>query len=136
MTQTTEFSFLLKTLPNGTISIFATHDISEGTSIFNEPFALRVMKTKDVPDAFKDYYLPLNNEECVCPEKFDRMEIGWYLNHSSNPNIEKRVERNYENIIDFLQANSFYAIKNIKAGDEITMDLERVHKIIDSILNN
>lgn len=44
------------------------------------------------------------------------MEIGWYINHSSTPNVGRRncPERNGE--------HRLYTIKDIKAGDEIVVD--------------
>jgi len=37
------------------------------------------------------------------------MEFGWFLNHSKKPNA---YHKNYE----------YYALNNIKAGEEITVD--------------
>ncbi len=38
------------------------------------------------------------------------MEIGWYLNHSNNPNVERRADGN------------LYTIRKIEAGEEILVD--------------
>ena len=45
----------------------------------------------------------------ACPNDFSHMSIGWYLNHSSNPNAE---HKNYV----------YYSIRDIKAGEEILID--------------
>ncbi len=123
-----EFSFMLKPSALGGVGVFATHDIPQGTHLFNQQFnqqfQLRTMKTKDVPAPLVKYCIYLNDEECLCPERFDRMEIGWYINHSSTPNIarkhplghatEIRDNKDKERII--------FATQDIKAGDEILID--------------
>jgi len=40
---------------------------------------------------------------------FARMSIGWYLNHSDSPNA-------------YYANSSYYAARNIKAGEEVTVD--------------
>ena len=45
----------------------------------------------------------------MTPIDFGKMEIGWYLNHSYFPNT-------------FHKEYHFYALKDIKAGEEITID--------------
>ena len=109
MTIWTEFSFMLSPSHLGGIGVFATHDIPKGTRLFSQKFAKRKMKIKDVPSAFIKYCIFIDDEECFCPEQFNRMEIGWYINHSHCPNIGK---------IDGL----VYALSDIKAEEEILID--------------
>ena len=45
----------------------------------------------------------------MCPRDFACMELGWYLNHSKNPNA---YHNDYE----------FYALTDIKVGQEILID--------------
>ena len=127
--KTNEFSFLVKSRPTGDLGVCAAHDIAQGTELFHEPFEVRIMKSKDIPDEFKTYCIPINEEELACPERFDRMEIGWYMNVSStHANIEKRIGHTYDNTVELLAANTFYAIKDIKAGKEILIDVEPVRE--------
>jgi len=44
------------------------------------------------------------------PPRFNRMAIGWYLNHSDSPNVEWRAD------------DQIYSAKAISAGDELTID--------------
>lgn len=44
-----------------------------------------------------------------CPSDFGRMEVGWFINHSKNPNA-------------YLREKEFYASRDILAGEEITTD--------------
>ena len=112
--QTTEFSFILKPSPIGGIGVFATHAIPAGSQVLSGKFLPRKMKTQDIPEEFLKYCVHLNDEECLCPRQFDRMEIGWYLNHSDNPNIMRKSEY------------TVFAIRDIKAGEEIFMDYNQL----------
>ncbi len=44
-----------------------------------------------------------------CPGDFGRMELGWYLNHSRQPNV---FHKNYH----------YYTSRDIKKGEELTID--------------
>lgn len=116
-----EFSFILKPSQLGGIGVFATHDIAAGTPVFTQEFNLRTLKIKEVPEELIKYCIYTNDEECLCPERFDRMEIGWYLNHSSAPNIARKSTIGEDQCND-LKKRDLYAIKDIKAGDEILID--------------
>lgn len=118
----TEFSFMLKPSSQGGIGVFATHDIPAGTQVFTEDFNLRTLKIKNVPTELIMYCIYISDEECLCPERFDRMEIGWYINHSSEPNIAKKGLINTDDPINDIKKRTVYAIKDIKAGDEILID--------------
>ena len=71
-----EFSFILKPSPLGGIGVFATHDVPIGSLLFNKEFELRILKIKDIPKELLQYCIYINDMECLCPERFDRMEIG------------------------------------------------------------
>jgi len=120
--QSTEFSFILKPSTLGGIGVFATHDIPVGTLLFNKSFELRTLKVKDIPAELMQYCIYINDEECLCPERFDRMEIGWFINHSVTPNIAKKTIVQNADLINDIKVRSIYAIKDIKAGDEILID--------------
>ena len=111
MTKWSEFSFILKPSSLGGIGIFVTHDIPEGELVFAADFSPRKRKVKDVPPAFIDYCVFLNDEECLCPERFDHMEIAWYLNHSHAPNVAKTS-----------QGYKLITLRDINAGEEILLD--------------
>ena len=44
-----------------------------------------------------------------CPRSFTRVDVGWYLNHSDNPNA---AHTDWE----------YFALRPIKDGEEITID--------------
>lgn len=120
--QWSEFSFMLKPSPLGGVGVFATHDIPVGTHLFNRKFEMRTMKVKDVPAPLLKYCIYINDLECLCPERFDRMEIGWYINHSSTPNIARKNVVSNAEAEKNIKERAVYAIQNIKAGDEIFID--------------
>lgn len=109
-----EFSLILKPSSLGGVGVFALHDITAGTVIFDDTLEMRVLKMSDIPQELIKYCILVSDEECVCPGRFDRMEIGWYMNHSNNPNI-------LCTITDF-EVCKFCAVRDIKAGDELVMD--------------
>lgn len=116
--QYSEFSLVLKPSPIGGVGVFATHDISAGTVLLRSGNDLRTFKIKDVPPDLIKYCIYINEHECVGPQEFDRMEIGWYINHSSTPNIGKRSKHCPEKV-----GNGWaVALRDIKAGEEIVMD--------------
>lgn len=124
--QWSEFSFILKPslLSSLDIGVFATHDIAAGTLLVDKGHKIRILKIKDIPAEFIKYCTFINDDECVVPERFDRMEIGWFIHHSDVPNIasNESVFKDFDIRNGVIPAYSFYAIKDIKAGDEILID--------------
>ncbi|MFA6916498.1 MAG: SET domain-containing protein [Parachlamydiales bacterium] len=120
--QWSEFSFMLKPSPLGGVGVFSTHDIPAGTHLFSSDFEIRTMKVKDVPASLRKYCIYISDEECLCPERFDRMEIGWYINHSSTPNIAKMSRVSNAQAVENIKERTIYAIQDIKEGDEILID--------------
>jgi SET domain-containing protein len=108
------FSFILRPSPIEGVGVFAAHDIAAGEKVLTGKFTNRKLKTKEIPEEFLRYCIFINDEECICPEKFDRMEIGWFLNHSNDPNIAKIADE------------AFIAIRDIKRGDEILIDYNKL----------
>ena len=122
--QLSEFSLCLKPSPLAGIGVFATHDIAAGTLLCTTELGLRKMNIKDVPADWQKFCVYINDEECFAPERFDRLEVGWFINHSSAPNIAiKDPLVNLDEIdISKPQAYPFIALKDIKAGEEILVD--------------
>ncbi len=48
------------------------------------------------------------------PKNFNRMSVGWFLNHSDKPNAYNNEEYEY------------FALKNIPKGKEITIDYDNL----------
>ena len=100
------------------IGVFATEDIKAGSflplfedddSIFitekkakTNKIQYRMIKNHGVWDEDKKGYF--------IPKNFNRMSIGWYLNHSKNPNAYN--DKNY----------NYFSLKAIRKWEEITID--------------
>jgi uncharacterized protein len=112
----TEFSFILNPSPISGIGVFATHEIPAGTPLFTADFSPAKRQIKDIPSEFRRFCIYLNDEECLAPKRFDCMEIGWYINHSHEPNITKHSEGHLISLCD------------IKAGDEILIDYNELNE--------
>lgn len=112
----TEFSAVLKPSPIHGIGVFVTHDIPKGTKVFNEQIKYRWYKLDTLPVELRKYCQYLTEGECRGPERFDRMEVDWYLNHSDNPNVIE-VKEDY-----------WVAERNIKAGEELLIDYNQLNE--------
>lgn len=113
MNKTDEFSFVLKpsSIKDAGVGVFAVHSIVAGTKLHlhTDNHVSRELKPDKVPAELLKLCIAEENETYICPEHFNRVEMGWYVNHSLKPNIEKRED-------------GFHAIADIKPGDEIVMD--------------
>lgn len=110
--KTDEFSFLLKPAKHG-IGVFAAHGIQKDTYLRlfreeNETSRGTNRRKDSVPEVFQQYCLD-RGDSLRCPQDFGRMEVGWHLNHSKEPNA-------YHN--DY----NYFALRDILEGEEITID--------------
>ena len=114
---TTEFSFVLKLAEHG-VGVFATHDIAKGTYLRlfgdnkDDKRNAKLRKKEEVPPAFRQYCAD-RGDTMWCPGDFGVMPIGWYLNHSKSPNA-------------FHKDYHWYAARDIKAGEEILIDYNKL----------
>ncbi len=120
MNSTNEFSFILKPSQYG-VGVFTTHDISKGTHLAlygpEETMELRSIErnASDVPKIFHEYCIN-RGDKLICPKDFSAMSIGWYLNHSKDSNATN--DEDYK----------WYASRDIKAGEEITIDYNSLNE--------
>ncbi len=109
--KTTEFSFVLKPATYG-VGVFATHDIKEGTYLRlfgnDDKGGDRRRPKNEIPELFQEYCID-KGDSMIALKDFGSMPVGWYLNHSKNPNT---INKEYH----------YYASRDIKAGEEITID--------------
>lgn len=113
--RTDEFSFVLKgsTVPEAGIGVFALHDIPPGVWLEVIPRSIRLRKFKghELPDELKAYCIARENDTYICPEQFNRMHIGYYMNHSTTPNV------GWDDDLD-----GYVSTAPIRAGDELLID--------------
>jgi len=108
-TDTNHQSFILKPSSIKGIGVFALHDIAEGTylELFRNDFEEEVREVGDVPEELQGYCLTREDGRLLCPKFFNRMDIGNYVNHSENANMQYR------------KGGGYFAKRDIKAGEEL-----------------
>lgn len=95
------------------IGVFALVNIKRGTYL--EPLLFpkgNTQKKKNPSKEEKEYCIKVENR-WICPKNFHQMSVGWFLNHSSKPNLA------HNNL-------KWYSIKNIRKGEELTIDYKTV----------
>jgi uncharacterized protein len=89
--RTDEFSFMLRvsTISGAGIGVFALHEIAQGVwlDVFPRGYQSRKFKAEELPEALRSYCTAKPNDIYAAPRQFNRMSIGWYLNHSATPNV-------------------------------------------------
>jgi uncharacterized protein len=114
MRETNEFSFMLgpSTIAGAGIGVYATHDIVAGCrlALFPLGYASRRRHEPEIDERFLKYCDAEEDDYWRTPETFSRMEIGWYVNHSFEPNSTCK------------SVDDFYALRDIAAGEEILID--------------
>jgi hypothetical protein len=68
---------------------------------------------EEIRKLYKDFCVIIKKDDSKiygCPDNFNNITMSWYLNHSNNPNV--CCDKDY----------NFYAISEIMAGDELTVD--------------
>lgn len=89
--RTDEFSFVLRvsTISDAGIGVFTLHAIARGVwlEVFPRGYQSRKFKASELPEALRSYCTAKPNDLYAAPRSFNRMSIGWYLNHSERPNV-------------------------------------------------
>lgn len=107
------------------IGVFSIVDIPKGTKIFPEDnsniiwYKESELNFNELPEEaqklYKDFCVILKKRKTKvygCPDNFTNLTMSWYLNNSKNPNV--LCDSEYD----------FYALKDIKVGEELTTDYE------------
>jgi hypothetical protein len=112
---TDEFSFVLRPSKRSGVGVFCTHGIAEGTRLALFPgLAPRYFSNAQLARdprlrAFCEVYGVAVDGGSVVARSFGHMHVGWYLNHSDEPNAHHQRFR-------------YFARRDIEAGEEITID--------------
>ena len=84
----------IKVSANG-VGVFAIRDIPQGTPLFagdvGETVAIAVSEVEAIADEevrrmYTDF-CPVINGCFIAPKDFNQITMGWYLNHSAEPNV-------------------------------------------------
>jgi len=101
------------------VGVFAIRDIPKGASVFVDDDADIVwVDKKDIEGLssairrFYDDFAIIKGNSYGCPISFDKLTNSWFLNDSKEPNVAPDEEYR------------FYAIRDIKEGEELTADYD------------
>ena len=93
------------------VGVFANRTFIKGASL--PLFAPReqTLTLGNVSEDMKTYCVVDEDDQDLyhCPEDFHRMSIGWYVNHSEQPNA---AHKNFH----------YFALRDIRAGEEVTIN--------------
>ena len=103
----------------GGVGVFAIRGIETGTAIFPDDSAdfvwIDKARLKRLPKEIRKLYedfpaITHKGTRYGCPKSFNLLTVAWYINESKTPNVV--CDRKY----------NFYAKRNIKSGEELTVD--------------
>jgi len=106
----------LKPSPIHGVGVFAIRDIPKGTLLFESDEEVVWIDEKQIshlpPNLRRVYddFCIIKDGKYGCPTNFNGLTMSWYLNDSSNPNVEVDSEYNMR------------ARQDIAEGEELTID--------------
>lgn len=99
------------------VGVIALRDIPAGTYVFRGEDERVVWvpraEVRRLPKAVRDLYVDFGmlwGDQLGVPRNFNRLSVGWYLNHSKSPNVEADDD------------GRFFALRRIRRGEELTAD--------------
>jgi len=106
----------LKPSPIAGVGVFVTHKIKKGTRLrvfSGEPtrkMRMSEVKKNPVLAKFVEFFAVVSDGWVYLPANFSAMPVGWYMNHSDNPNAHH--DEGYK----------YYASRDIEEGEEILIN--------------
>ncbi|MDB5313899.1 MAG: hypothetical protein JWO38_8101 [Gemmataceae bacterium] len=101
------------------VGVFATMDIPRGTvlkGLFGDEdvrwLSWEAFAALDLPADLKDHFPVRYDTGCYLPRDFNRMSVGWFLNHSPEPNLAHDPGYDY------------YALRDLVAGEELLINYD------------
>ena len=114
-----QFRLKKSTIEDAGIGVFATSFIKQGDklhTLFHENDVIWVSNEDydklDISHELKENFSIKFEDGYSMPGDFNRISVGWYLNHSDNPNLHSDEEYEY------------YASRDIQPGEELFIDYE------------
>ena len=107
------------TIEDAGIGVFTTSFIKQGDklhTLFHENDVIWVSnedyENLNIPHELKENFSIKFEDGYSMPGDFNRISVGWYLNHSDSPNLHSDDEYEY------------YASRDIQPGEELFIDYE------------
>jgi SET domain-containing protein len=120
-----QYSYKLQVAPGKGIGVFAVRMIPAGAPLSDRmEFEIKLCKQSEVPAEFQGHCSHLAGDQVITPARFDHMPIFWYLNHSTTPNVT--IPDGISVVNNRLLIMRMYALKNIEAGEELTVDYNQL----------
>jgi uncharacterized protein len=115
------FRLKKSTIKEAGIGVFSTSHIKAGDkliTLFDES-GVRWVSAEEfdnlsISAELKENFSIKFDDGYSMPADFNRICVGWYLNHSDNPNLHSDEEYEY------------YASRDIKPGEELFIDYEKL----------
>jgi hypothetical protein len=112
--RTMPVSFVLRPSSIEGLGVYATHDIEANVQLDlwggEEEHCCPISEIDIQSAQLIRRYGVVSDGVVWFPPRFNRMAIGWYLNHSDSPNVEWRT------------GDQIYSLRPISAGEELTID--------------
>ena len=109
----------LKPSPIHGVGVFAIRTIPKGVNVFDNTEAGEMVAVprdaientdKEIKSLYNDF-CPIQGDIFWCPQNFNSLTVGWYINESKTPNV-RWEDKNA----------SFYALREIVKDEELTAD--------------
>lgn len=117
-----ELSFYVDASTISGVGVFAARDLPDGQALrlFGDDHDGYLVERAEheIPPRFRTYCLARADNIWLTPRDFGRMEVGWYLNHSAEPNVR----------VDGVR---YFAARAIRSGEELTIDYARLDEPAD-----
>ena len=101
------------------VGVFTTVDVPRGTVMAGlfEDEDVRFLSWAEfdalgLPADIKDNFPVRYDDGCYIPRDFNRMSVGWFLNHSPEPNLAHDPEYHY------------YPLRDLAAGEELLINYD------------
>jgi hypothetical protein len=110
--------FVLRPSPIQGVGVFTTSPVARGDHLRlwqEEDWRFVTFAEAESDPELREFsaiYCVREAEGFHCPLDFHRMSIGWYMNHSDEPNARYRDATSFE----------YCAVRDIAAGEEIVCD--------------
>lgn len=104
--------FMLKPSIIQGVGIFTTMTIGKNVALQLFPQGHIIVSEVAIP--FQKYCLKIGHRKWSRPPSFRSIDIGWYLNHSDNPNLE---------------AGTYKTLRKIAKDEELTINYHNFDKL-------